>query len=351
MQEAACLNPNIIYNVIYILTTLPPSCKVVAFTLLAARPLWRVPMRFPGPVRFVCSVALFTLLIYLSLPALAADNPAPPKVRIDWVDGPVTARLGDVAEIKVPASYRFTGKEGTHKFLELTQNPPGGNELGTIIPASSKDADAENSGFWFVIFEFSDVGYVKDDDRDKLDADALLKSLKDSTEESNKERARRGWSAYHVTSWYKAPFYEVTTKNLTWAMQGYAVVDNKQEPSVNYSVRILGRRGTMNADLVLAPNLVDKVVPNFEHLLIGFSFLSGNTYAEFRAGDKIAKYGLATLVAGGATAIALKTGLLAKFWKLIVVAFVSLLGFLKRAWNYFKRAVAGKASEETHEKG
>ena len=304
-------------------------------------------MRFPSPVHFVSCLSLLTSLLNLSVPAHAVDDPAPapPKVNIDWVDGPVIARLGDVAEIKVPAGYRFTGKEGTRKFLELTQNPPGDNELGTIIPAaSSKDAASEDSGFWFVIFEFNEVGYVKDDDRDKLNGDALLKSIQDNTEESNKERAKRGWSAYHVTSWYKAPFYEVTTKNLTWAMQGYAVVDNKQEPSVNYSVRILGRRGTINADLVLAPNLVDKVVPSFEKLLTGFSFLSGNSYSEFRSGDKIAKYGLATLVAGGATAIALKTGLLAKFWKLIVAAIASLFAFLKRIFR-------GKASEETPEKG
>ena len=309
-------------------------------------------MRFLSPARFVCSLTLLSVLFYTCLPALCADDSAPaPKVKIDWMDGPITARLGDVAEVKVPAGYRFTGKEGTRKFLELTQNPPSGNELGTIVPMSSKKDDSEDSGFWFVIFEFNEVGYVKDDDRDKLDADALLKSLKDSTEESNKERAQRGWPAYHVTSWYKAPYYEVATKNLTWAMQGYAVVDNKQDPSVNYSVRMLGRRGTMNADLVLAPDLVNKVVPNFEKLLTGFSFLVGSSYSEFRPGDKIAEYGLTALVAGGATAVALKTGLLAKFWKLIVAGLVGLGAALKRAWNYIKRLIAGRASEETPEKG
>jgi len=309
-------------------------------------------MRYSRSLLSACYTSLCSFLLYLPTSTLAADTPASvaPKVQIDWAGGPITARLGDVAEIKVPAGYRFTGKEGTRKFLELTQNPPGGNELGTIIPAASEDAESKTA-FWFVIFEFSDVGYVKDDDRDKLDADALLKTIKDNTEESNKERAKRGWAAYHVTNWYKAPFYDLATKNLTWAMKGYSVVENNQESSVNYSVRILGRRGTMNADLVLDPNLVINVVPKFQNLLTGFSFLPGNTYAEFRPGDKIAEYGLATLVAGGATAIALKTGLLAKLWKLIVAAMVAIIAFLKRAWNYFKRLIAGKASEETTEQG
>jgi uncharacterized membrane-anchored protein len=93
------------------------------------------------------------------------------------------------------------------------------------------------------------------------------------------------------------------------------------------------------------------VVPNFESLLSGFSFLPGGSYAEFRSGDKIAKYGLATLVAGGATALAVKTGLLAKLWKLIVVGLAGLAGLLKRAWAYLKRVLSGKAADETPQQG
>lgn len=297
--------------------------------------------------------ALMAFLLNFSGTGLAADNPAPnpPEVHIDWTDGPATVRLGNIAQIKIPAGYRFTGKEGTQKVLELTQNPPDEKELGTIIPVASQNADSKASEFWFVLFEFNDIGYVKDDDRDKLDADALLKSIKDATEESNNERARRGWAPFHVTGWYKAPFYDVRSNHLTWAMQGYSLVENKQQSTVNYSVRLLGRQGTMNVDLVIDPTLVGSAVPKLEDLLTGYSFLPGNTYAEFKAGDKVAKYGLATLVAGGAAAIAVKTGLLAKLWKLIIAAIIGFIALLKRAWNYFKRLVTGKASEETPQQG
>ena len=274
------------------------------------------------------------------------------KPKIDWIDGPVTAKLGDVAQIKIPEGYRFTGREGTRKFLEITQNPANGSELGTIIPVETKESSSSDSNdFWFVIFEFNEVGYVKDDDRDKLNADALLKSIKENTEESNTERTKRGWPAYHVESWYRPPFYDTATNNLTWAMEGYSQSDSKRERSVNYSVRILGRRGTMNVDLVLGPDQVDGVLPKFNALLPGYSFLPGSSYSEFRAGDKVAEYGLATLVAGGATAIAAKTGLLAKLWKLIAVGIAALVAFLKRAWNYLKRLMSGKASEETPQQG
>ncbi len=294
----------------------------------------------------LCIAALLALLL-LPFYAPAQQQDAAPKVKIDWQDGPTVGKLGDLAEIKVPEGYRFAGADGTRKFLELTQNPPTGGELGVLIP-ERKDNE-ETIGFWFVIFEFNNIGYVKDDDRDKLNADNLLKELQTNTEEGNKERARRGWPAYNIDGWFKSPYYDVSTKNLTWATRGHSLENGKEEKSVNYSVRILGRRGTVDVDLVLGPNAVSTVLPRFAEVLGGFSFKAGHSYAEFRPGDKVAEYGLAALVAGGATAIALKTGLLAKFWKLIVALFVGLAAMLKRAFNYLKRVLAGKASEETAE--
>jgi uncharacterized membrane-anchored protein len=51
----------------------------------------------------------------------------------------------------------------------------------------------------------------------------------------------------------------------------------------------------------------------------GFSYLPGQRYAEYKPGDKVAKYGLAALITGGAAAIAVKTG----FWKVIVSGLVA----------------------------
>lgn len=309
-------------------------------------------MTISHPALRVC-LALFCLTFAASSIAKADDPKDDSKKqsnepKIAWVDGPATVQLGDIAEIKIPAGYRFAGKDGTKRFLELTGNPPSGDELGTIVPQAKSDDDKE---FWFVIFEFQDTGYIKDDDRDKLDPNGLLKTITDNTEESNKERLRRGWLPYHIRGWYKQPFYDQQTKNLTWAMQGYSTDQGKEETSVNYSVRILGRRGTMSVDLVLDPALVDTVVPKFDKLLTGFSYLHGSAYADFRSGDKVAEYGLATLVAGGATAIAAKTGLLAKLWKLIIVGFAALVGMLKRWWNSLKKILSGKAAEQNIEQG
>lgn len=289
-------------------------------------------------------VGLFLTLFLIPRAALAqsAQN-APPQV-IPWEDGPTVGRLGTVAQITVPQGYRFTGQSGAIKLLELTQNPSSGHELGALVPDSKDD----NKDVWFVIFEFNETGYIKDDEKDKLDAAAILKSLQEGTEESNKIRKQRGWQLFHVAGWNKPPFYNPRSNNLTWAIRGVAdaLGDQPQGESINYSLRILGRRGTMNVDLVLSPRQVEAVVPEFENLMTGFSYVEGQKYAEFRAGDKVAAYGLTALVVGGAAAAAVKSGLLAKFWKVIVLGFIALAGAIKKIIAYIRRMLSGNAAAE-----
>lgn len=251
---------------------------------------------------------------------------------IPWEDGPTVGKLGDIAEINVPEGYRFTGKQGARMVLELTENPATGRELGILVPNREDD-------IWFVVFEFDPIGYVENASAEELDADAILESLQEGTEASNAERKKRGWEAFHVVGWSKAPFYNPTTNNLTWAIRGKG--DNTPTETINYSVRILGRKGTMNVDLVMAAHQGTEVIPVFENLLGGFQYQQGNRYADFVSGDKVAAVGLTALVAGGAGAVAAKSGLLSKFWKLIVAAFVALAAGAKKLWA----ALGGKKPE------
>lgn len=257
-------------------------------------------------------------------PAPAAPA-APAGPSIDWVVGPASANLGDIAKIQVPAGYRFTAGDGTRKILEMMHNTTSGEELGLIVPETTDDQA------WFVIFEFDPMGYVKDDEKSKLDADAILKSIRDAQDEGNKERQKRGWNTLTIDGWKMPPFYNDKTHNLEWAV----LVSSEKHTSVNYSTRVLGRKGVMRVDLVLDPEQLATVQASYQSLLTGFAFQPGETYTEFRKGDKIAEMGLIALVAGGAGAIAAKTGLLAKFWKLIVVGVAGLGAGIKRFWNKY----------------
>lgn len=88
----------------------------------------------------------------------------PPASTINWQECPCIAKLGDLAEISLPEGYSFAGREGTIKFMEINQNPTSGNELGVVLRHT-------DNGDWFVVFEFEDSGYVKDDEKDELDAE------------------------------------------------------------------------------------------------------------------------------------------------------------------------------------
>ena len=172
------------------------------------------------------------LTLSLAASANAQESGNNPLASLPWQAGPATGQLGDVASIVVPEGYRFVDRAGASKFLELTQNPSHGNELGVLL---------SDDGSWFVIFRFSDDGYVKDDDR-KLDADAILSSIRSGTEESNKIRQQRGWATIEVVGWQQKPFYDSATNNLTWSIRG----KSGDEASINHSTRLLGRRGVMD---------------------------------------------------------------------------------------------------------
>src|SRR5215470_1012362 len=109
---------------------------------------------------------LFLTLLALALSVVAAAQEPPsqqPQPKINWQVGPTTGQLGDIAQLKIPAGYLFTGADGARKVLELTHNPSSGNELGAVVPRGDDQS-------WFMIFEFADSGYVKDDEKNNLDA-------------------------------------------------------------------------------------------------------------------------------------------------------------------------------------
>jgi len=254
--------------------------------------------------------------------ALEGQNAAT-KPKLNLLRGPAKAHLGNLAQIDVPPAYVFINGKDYQKLLKAEGEPVSGRELGCMAPTNEE---------WSVIFKFSDIGYVKDDDKE-LDADKLLDSIKRGTAAANEERKRQGNSPIEVIGWEVPPKYDATTHNLEWAIRGS--VDG--QPLLNYNTRLLGRKGVMEVVLVTQPDELPKTLPTFRGLLANYSFETGQTYAEYRPGDKIAKYGLGALVLGGAAVGAAKLGAFAwlavflkKGFKLIVVAFVAVVAFFKK---------------------
>jgi uncharacterized membrane-anchored protein len=270
----------------------------------------------------------------LSLGAQSDDERRNIFNSIEWVDGPAQGRLGDVAHLSVPESCRFTEGKGAKTFLELTENPTSGNEVGLLLCSTASEDSAADPQRWFVVYEYDASGYVKDDEKTQLDADKILATLREGNDAGNRERRRRGWSELILDGWIRAPYYDESTHNLTWATR----VVSDGDTAANHSVRLLGRGGVMKVDLVTDPTGLAVVLPSFDGVVATTEFSAGNTYAEWRSGDKVAAYGLTALVAGGA---AVKLGLFGKLWKLMLAGgkaiVVGVIAALAWARSLFRR--------------
>ena len=241
--------------------------------------------------------------------------------QIAWQHGPAVVELGDQATMNLPKGFVFTGAGGATKFLELTQNPPSGRELGIL---ASEDVS------WFAILSFSKDGYVRDDEKDSLDANGMLVSIQQVTEEANKERKQRGWGSISVLGWMQPPHYDGSTHNLEWSIKGR---DEDGQVVVNHFTRLLGRHGIMTVDFVADTASFQTQIVSFQQAMRGFAYTAGNSYSAFVQGDKVAEYGLSALVVGGATAVAANAGLFKYLYKLIVAAIVGIGGLLKKLFS------------------
>jgi uncharacterized membrane-anchored protein len=190
---------------------------------------------------------------------------------------------------------------------------------------------------WWVVFQFEEVGYVKDDDKNDLNADKLLKAYRDGVDADND---RREGPPTKVVGWQVAPKYDEATHNLEWAI----TFETAGEQYVNHNVRILGRKGIMKVVLVEDMDELAATLPKFRAALATFKFDSGESYGEYRPGDKIAKYGLTALVAGGAALGAAKLGLFAKlgfvfkkFFKFIFIAIIAIGASIKKFFTRSSR--------------
>lgn len=263
------------------------------------------------------SFAIATLVCLASSFAYAAEDPDSTLSQIralDWHVGPQSENIASKATLKTDDTLAFLDESNSSKFLELTGNLP---DPGNFILLSIDHN-------WWATFSFSDLGYVKDNE--DIDADSLLKDLKASDGPANEERKRRGIPPLYTEGWYTPPHYDVESRRLEWGLK----LNSEGETILNYTIRLLGRTGVMNATLVSSPETLDADVRTFKAALPGFEFNGGERYADYKEGDRVAEFGLAALIAGGAAAIATKKG----FWAAVA-------GFFAAAWKFIAVAVVG----------
>ncbi|MCR8631963.1 DUF2167 domain-containing protein [Paenibacillus radicis (ex Xue et al. 2023)] len=260
-----------------------------------------------------------------------AEGDSTNNSKYNWVKGDTTVDLGTTSTLDLGKDFVFLNAVDTKQLLSDSHDKPNGTEIGSVYPADTKQN-------WSLFLEYRDSDHIKDEEKKNIDANALLQSYRDGTEQRNKDLPAE--EHLRITGWDVKPFYDGITHYLTWSI---AAADAKNRPLVNYNVRILSRTGYISAILVSDPEHRaedEKVVSS--QVLSAIKMKTGQRYEDFdESKDKVSEYGLTALILGGAgLAVAKKVGILAalvvllkKFWIVIVL----LLG---GGWRWLKGHLA-----------
>lgn len=234
--------------------------------------------------------------------------------RLDYKQGTIKIG-GGIATLEVPEGYYFLDtKDSKIVLFEFWGNIGDDvNTLGMIFPAHS--TPFHNS--WGVEITFDEIGYVSDEDASDYDYDEVLVEMRKDIVEENKWRVENGYETLQLVGWAEPPKYDPTARTLYWAKE--LSFEGFDENTLNYNIRVLGRRGVLIMNYIAPISLLQEVRESMPDVLAMPQFTEGNRYADFDPSiDQVAAVGIGGLIAGKVLA---KTGI-----------FVVILAFLKKFW-------------------
>lgn len=271
-----------------------------------------------------------------STPAEAAQAQQTPEqflATLKQQHGTITLPAG-IATLKLNDEFYYLDPKDTERLLtDGWGNPPGHKTLGMIIPKAVSPLAASG---WGVIVSYNDDGHISDEDAAKIDYADLLKQMQEADEEDNKARQKQGYAGLHLLGWAEQPHYDEATHKMYWARELKA--DDAENSTLNYSIRVLGRKGVLELNAVAAMADLPLIKQELPKVIAFTNFTDGNLYTDYSPGtDKLATYGLAALVGGG---LAAKAGLFAKIGifllaakKFLIVGLVVIAGFVRKLFN------------------
>ena len=258
-----------------------------------------------------------------------------------------TIEIGNkLAKLNLSNDFRYINPQMTELLLvKAWGNPPESakDNLGMIFPNNGSSAASS----WGAVISYEEDGYVEDDGAEKINYDRMANEIKEAMNKANPERVKQGYETLSFIGWAESPHYDKQNHKLYWAKE--IKFGNSQENTLNYNIRILGRRGVLVLNAIALKSQLQEVSQKTEQLLPLIDFNPGHRYTDFMPGkDKVAEYGIAALVAG---TVAAKVGLFKWLFalliagkKLIAVAFVALIAYIK---NLFR----GKKAEGVNKPG
>lgn len=255
---------------------------------------------------------------------------------IDSLEATLVYQHGDIkfeniGTLSVPTGFRYlNASQAQYVLQDLWGNPQDTTVLGLIVP-ETKGVLANDS--WAFIVTYEAMGYVKDDDADDIDYNDMLEQLKTDQIEENKLREQMGYDPIEMIGWASQPYYDKDKKVLHWAKE-LKFGDNEYH-TLNYNVRVLGRKGVLVLNAVSGMEQLKEVQANIDPVLTSFTYAEGLKYDEFNPElDEVAAWTIGGLVAGKVLA---KAGILALLLKYIKVIIIGIGAIGTAAWKWFKR--------------
>lgn len=247
-----------------------------------------------------------------------------------------------IAKINIPAGFKFLNAEqASFVVTDVWGNPPQ-EVLGMILPENAKVTDASSYSF---IIQWDEMGFVKDDDADEIDYDDLLANMQEEIETDNEERQKAGYDNIKLIGWAAKPFYDKQHKILHWAKE--IKFGDSPENTLNYNIRILGRKGVLILNAVAGMSQLAAVNKDISKVLNIVEFTDGNKYKDFDPGvDVVAAVGIGGLVAGKVLAKLGFLGILAKFFAPLLkfgkLGIIAIGAGISAVWRF----ITGKRKEE-----
>ncbi len=258
-------------------------------------------------------------LVVLSCALSAAEKAEAPARALAFQTGKVTVGA-NIATIDLPEGCRYLQAQDARYMMEQVYgNPPNPDTLGLVMPAESEDEKAAN---WVAEVSYSESeGHVKDDDAKTIKYDDLLKQMQQEARDSAPELKKQGYPTCQLLGWAEPPHYDASTHKLYWAKS--LQFDDSPKPTINYDVRLLGRKGVLQITTIAPLTELAMVSDASKAVLAKTEISTGNRYEDFKPGiDKVAAYGIGGLIAGG---LLLKSGFFAIIGKFILLAIKPIL--------------------------
>jgi len=280
---------------------------------------------------------LFAIALFVGVSVVHAQEIDSIQLAMESLEASLQYQTGqinfenEIGTLQVPAGFRYLdAKQSEIVLRDLWGNPDGSGTMGMILP----DSVSPNAGdSWAFIITYDEMGYVEDDDADDIDYDDLLEEMQADTKTANEERAKLGFEPVELVGWASKPFYDADKKVLHWAKE--LKFGENESNTLNYNVRILGRKGVVVLNAVSSMSEYSEVEKNIQPVLASFSYADGNKYSDFNPElDEVAAWTVGGLVAGKVLA---KVGVLAFLLKYIKLIGIGLVALVSGIWKWFKR--------------